>query len=138
MNTKICTLCGRDKPLGEYSKRKNSEPWLKSACKECHRTRAKAYWKRNPLPKEVQRERNLKKSFGIGIAQYNELLSAQGGLCAICGSDTCVTGRNLAVDHNHVTGKIRGLLCHPCNTAIGLLRDDKETLLKAIMYLEKD
>jgi hypothetical protein len=138
MDTKVCTKCGVEKPLSEFARRKNSEPSLKSACKECHRERARGYWKIKPLPKEVQRERNLRKSFGIGVEEYNKLLKAQGGSCAICGTYACASGRNFAVDHDHKTGKVRGLLCKFCNTALGQFQDSRDYLLNAIEYLERN
>lgn len=138
MEIKTCTVCGKEKPLTEYHLRSKKEPWPKSACKECHRVRAKGYWEKNPLPKEVQRERNLKRSFGLGLEEYDELLKLQNGCCAICGTDACSSGRNFAVDHDHQTGKIRGLLCKFCNTALGQFKDDTMTLRKAIQYLERE
>lgn len=138
MDTKVCTKCRIEKPLSEFSLRSKKEPYLKSACKDCHRERARGYWKIKPLPKDAQRERNLRKSFGIGVEDYNKLLEAQGWCCAICGAEQCVTGKNFAVDHDHRTGKIRGLLCQFCNTALGKFQDSKKTLLKAIEYLERN
>jgi hypothetical protein len=72
----------------------------------------------------------------ISRERYAELLEQQGGACAICGSGNR-SGHRLAADHDHKTGAIRGLLCHRCNTAIGLLRDDPELLRAAIGYLSK-
>lgn len=73
----------------------------------------------------------------IPAAQYAELMLSQNGKCAICKCDSGINNRGdkLAVDHCHSTGKIRGLLCHKCNTALGLLKDSKENLLEAIRYL---
>lgn len=137
MEIKICTVCGIGKPLTEYHLRSKKQPWPKSACKECHRVRARKHWEKNPLPKEVQRERNLKKSFGIGVKEYDELLTLQDGCCAICGTTSCSSGKNFAVDHDHQTGKVRGLLCKFCNTALGQFKDDTDVLRKAIEYLER-
>lgn len=66
--------------------------------------------------------------------EYEALVAKQQGLCAICGS-TCSSGRNLAVDHCHKTGKVRGLLCGNCNRAIGQLGDDPERIERAASYL---
>ena len=63
------------------------------------------------------------------------MLEEQGGVCAICGGDE--NGRTLAVDHDHQTGQIRGLLCSKCNVAIGYLSDSLEILKNAFAYLEK-
>ena len=66
---------------------------------------------------------------------YNALWTAQDGKCAIC-RQVCI--KALALDHCHKTGRIRGLLCMRCNTALGLLKDDQGLLSKAIEYLQKD
>lgn len=60
----------------------------------------------------------------------------QGGVCAICGG-TNPSGHRLAVDHDHETRRVRGLLCHACNAGIGKLRDSPDLLRKAIDYLER-
>jgi hypothetical protein len=82
-----------------------------------------------------RRETLLKSKFGITCEDYEELLEAQGGVCRICGRK-CSTGRRLAVDHDHNTGIVRGLLCLHCNVAIGYLEDDPERLRRAAEYLE--
>lgn len=66
-------------------------------------------------------------------ALYDQLLAKQGGKCAICGEEA--NGNRLAVDHNHETGEIRGLLCHQCNTGLGSFRDNPQLLKQAIAYL---
>lgn len=135
-------------------------------CRECNRIRAKEYWVRKygePGPhyqtlkthcpqgheyteentyrnsasrqcKTCIRERNLLRDFGITIAQYEEMLEAQGGVCWAC--KTAPTKKSLAVDHNHTTGAIRGLLCHPCNVALGLLREDRVIIASLVEYLD--
>lgn len=77
----------------------------------------------------------LKKAYGITIDEYNKLFNLQDGCCAICNRHQTELTRNLAVDHNHITGEIRGLLCSNCNTGIGNLRDDVNLLERAIEYL---
>lgn len=75
-------------------------------------------------------------AYGITVEQYDEMLVAQGGVCAICKTLPEADGRTpLQVDHDHSTGRIRGLLCSPCNTAIGSLRDDPQLLAAAMEYL---
>lgn len=76
----------------------------------------------------------LRQDWKRGLAWYFETLAAQGGGCAICG-DTPADGRRLDVDHDHETGRIRGLLCMPCNIGIGNLREDPARLAAAIEYL---
>ena len=78
---------------------------------------------------------HLKRNYNIDIAHYNNLLKKQDGRCAICFD--LPTNRRLAVDHNHTTGKVRGLLCSKCNFAIGLLCESKELFERALKYLER-
>jgi hypothetical protein len=81
-----------------------------------------------------------KATFGITMEQYDEKLTAQNGLCAICRKQETAQRKGvvkrLAVDHCHHTGMIRGLLCQKCNVAIGSFNDDPEMLKKAIAYIE--
>lgn len=76
----------------------------------------------------------LGKKYGITIAEYNQLVAEQNGVCACCGG-VDRDGAWLSVDHDHETGKIRGLLCKGCNTAIGGAKDSVPTLLKMVGYL---
>jgi hypothetical protein len=85
----------------------------------------------------------LKRCFKISIEEYNNLWQKQNGVCALCGNPETVMYSNgkitklraLAVDHDHKTGRIRGLLCHFCNVGLGHFKDDKNLLLKAIEYI---
>lgn len=80
----------------------------------------------------------LKCKYGITPEQWDDMFEEQAGLCAICFTpeEVCPKGR-LAVDHCHHTGKVRGLLCLTCNSAIGKLKDDPELVLQAYKYLER-
>lgn len=81
---------------------------------------------------------HLKKKFGISPEQYDELLRKQDSRCAICGAyEGDKSKRKLAVDHNHKTKEVRGLLCTKCNMGIGYLKDDVQILKNAIGYLER-
>jgi hypothetical protein len=66
---------------------------------------------------------------------FERLLKEQDGKCAICLTDKCSSGFRLAVDHNHETGKIRGLLCRDCNQVLGKFKEDIDRFLRAAMYL---
>ena len=74
------------------------------------------------------------KTFGLSIEQYDAMLISQGGLCAICGSVPS-DARSLAVDHDHDTGLVRGLLCTACNVYLGRIGDSPKVLQTAIKYL---
>ncbi len=89
------------------------------------------------------RDRNsqLQRTFGIDLNDYIRMAVEQNNLCAICGQpETQMRGgkvKALAVDHNHTTGTIRGLLCSDCNTGLGKLRDSQTILNAAIAYLDR-
>ena len=78
----------------------------------------------------------LRAKYGITNAEYDALLAAQDGLCLLCKKPAAVLTRRLHVDHDHVSGKVRGLLCHGCNTAIGSMGDDPSLLRAAADYIE--
>jgi hypothetical protein len=88
--------------------------------------------------KELDKKYNnnrLPHKYGITIEQYNEIFDKQGGKCSICGRHQSDLRRRLCVDHNHATGKIRGLLCNKCNFILGYANDDVVILSKAIDYI---
>lgn len=86
---------------------------------------------------EKVREFRLKK-YGITPAQFDTLAAFQNGVCAICSAPPTGRKQYLSVDHDHVTGRVRGLLCNECNTALGLLKDNVQTLEAAIKYLQRE
>jgi hypothetical protein len=102
--------------------------------------RARRKWQTDPDHREKRRVRNrlaqrrmvFKKVYGISLADYEVMFERQGGACAICKR----TGLTLCVDHCHLTGEVRGLLCIRCNSAIGFCRDDPALLLAAAAYLQ--
>lgn len=106
-------------------------PWLSSVVRLC----AKHYW-RTPEGSNYKLRR-----YGITSEKYHELNQQQQQVCAICGLQNEIsrhgTRKSLCVDHDHETGEVRGLLCTPCNVALGNLRDSVELLNKAIEYLNK-
>lgn len=88
-----------------------------------------------PTANDKKLDNYLKRTFGIGYQKYAEISEEQGNVCAICG---CIEQRKrLVVDHCHQTGKIRGLLCSPCNLGLGSFKDNIVSLQGAILYLEK-
>ena len=82
------------------------------------------------------REYSYNTKYGITIEDYNDMFEKQKGVCKICAlPQTNKRFNHLCVDHDHETGKVRGLLCDPCNRAIGLFKDDPRLLNKASQYL---
>lgn len=129
-----CTKCGEEKIVSEFYLRSDgSGDGIRSDCKQCVRLNVAAYRKADPI-----RLKNtwLKQDFGITMEQYNELFAAQNGCCAICEAHPAKQKRHFAVDHDHATGKIRGILCTNCNTAIGKMEEDPIRMRRAAEYVE--
>lgn len=93
------------------------------------RDHSKARYK---IKKAEYKDKKRKNVYGITTAEYNLMLSNQNGTCAIC---LRVPDKSLCIDHCHVSGKVRGLLCNPCNKGLGLFKDNIDHLNRAIMYL---
>ena len=85
----------------------------------------------------LRKSHMLKYSYGITLDEFENKLKEQNNLCAICNSDKSGGNGGFYVDHNHLTGQVRGLLCHWCNFMIGQSREDIEILKAGIAYLEK-
>ena len=101
-------------------------PYPKSALTPVERNRKnqKAYRERHPERyKKASYVQNLRVKYGLTFDDYEAMVAAQGGVCAICGKP-CSSGRRLSVDHNHITGAVRGLLCGRCNRALGVFEQD--------------
>jgi hypothetical protein len=132
---KWCSTCQQWLPLSEFGKNKTTASGLQDRCKTCSNTLARP---RKPRTKEQRLKARLKTKYGITLEEYDQMLKAQNGKCAICGtrkSGNKQTNR-LAVDHDHETGFIRGLLCSACNSGLGNFKDKTQFLAKAILYLE--
>jgi hypothetical protein len=129
-----CPECGKLKSA--ISRRKN----LTEDDIEMRRLRqielARSSRKTNPNTKEIIRKSKLMTRYDLTLKEYNELYFSQNGVCAIC-QNTNRT-KNLGVDHDHFSGRTRGLLCDYCNSGIGSFFDEEQKLLQAIIYLENN
>jgi len=163
---KCCTKCGESKPLDEFYRAAGMIDGHRSDCIPCNlaakkartaldpqanRDRVRRWQLENPEKYKAKqqeyldsgqkqvwdRQSYLKRKYGITIAKYDEMLEAQGGVCAICG-EARPEERTLHVDHDHETGVVRGLLCFRCNNALGDLRDSYELFQAAANYLDRD
>lgn len=143
---KICCRCKAEKPLTEFWPRHTRGGAPASKCKDCSRDAQREWRKRQPdydkrryqAVKVETRERHLVRKYGVSLADYDAMLEAQGGKCAICHT-TPNTQRYgvFHVDHCHATGKVRGLLCRGCNNVLGVVGDDPAALQRAIEYLTR-
>ena len=159
---KRCKICAEFKPLIDFYRAAGTRDGFRLECKSCNLAARAAKYRENPRPaieratlwqrdnperhqarqrdyaesgkkKVSDRKSHLKRKYGLTLAEFDELLAAQGGGCAICGQPDADN-----VDHDHDTGRVRGILCFPCNAAIGLIHEDEERLLAAAAYLSRD
>lgn len=142
LSSKKCACCGEVKPTTEFIRQNSHGKWgFCSSCKECRRKRNHKYYLDNPEKcKRLKRKSDLKKQYGLTIEDIKIMLKNQNYKCAICGREIFLHGSSKEltahVDHDHKTGKVRGLLCNACNTGIGLLKDSPLFLANALKYLE--
>jgi DNA-directed RNA polymerase subunit RPC12/RpoP len=133
MTTKCCSSCKSEKKLSEFNKNKSGKLGVHNQCKECARL-----WKPSPDQRQKYnkriREWNRKKLSGFTSEDFESKLKEQGYKCAICGTED-PGATNWHADHDHKTNTKRGVLCHKCNTGLGLLKDDINVLCSAIEYL---
>lgn len=136
---KTCRKCSATKDLQEFrSDRKDCRSCEREACRiyaTANRPRRNARlsrWRRNNPDKAaaVDRRRHLRANYGLTEIQVETMRKAQGGRCLLCRSD-----KSLVIDHCHTTGRVRGLLCMPCNTTLGHVEAHPEWIGRATIYL---
>jgi len=97
-----------------------------------------AAWRSANAEKIAQSEQKRRlKQYGLDMEQFSALADLQGRRCAICDRPEAEMTRGFHVDHDHETGRVRGLLCLQCNSAIGLLQEDPSLFARAVAYLSK-
>lgn len=151
--TKTCPRCNETKTTDKFHKRARSTDGLHIYCKQCR----KELWAESPTGKEYGRRYYRKRiaadrfynrkqkrllRYGITDDQFLALYDEQNGLCAICNQPetSIIYGqpKTLAIDHDHQSGKVRGLLCSNCNNGLGRFMDDISRLEKAAEYLRRN
>lgn len=95
-------------------------------------------YKNDPEVRKKFRNRQLKRTYGITLEDYNNMLTSQDGKCKICGTDQCSSGKDFAVDHNHETGEVRSLLCKKCNMGLGHFENNPDACKGLIRYLKEN
>ncbi|MHC5905937.1 endonuclease VII domain-containing protein [Streptomyces sp. S6] len=114
---KLCRTCGEIKPHSEWTRNRTASDGLATLCKTCKAAQG--------------RRDHLKRQYGITEAQRDQMIAEQKWLCVIC-----LKAPPVHVDHCHKTGRVRGVLCFNCNSAIGKLGDDPDAVRRAASYLE--
>ena len=145
---KRCAYCRRNVKLGEFTTCQRSLPYGK--CRKCTNALARLQYntpearkrahERYEAKKVVSRNAKLRRDYGISLDEYNVMLAEQDGRCAICGKtpeENTVIAKALAVDHNHDTNVVRGLLCANCNVAVGFIEDAQKRIGTWLETVEK-
>jgi hypothetical protein len=125
---KRCAVCGEIKPLEEFPRNKNYADGHHCNCKPCHNAQVRQSRERLH---GGSRHYHLKRRYGIGADEVDDLIASQGGVCAVCGRPDPDH-----VDHDHASGRVRGILCFNCNGGLGQFADDLDRLVGAIRYLD--
>ena len=126
-DNKWCPDCESIKPFAEFCKNINGKFGLATYCKNCHNARTRESRERIH---GGGREYHLRRRYGIGQAEVEQMLAEQGGVCAVCDKPDPEH-----VDHSHKTGEVRGMLCFNCNQALGNVRDSLAVLERLQGYL---
>jgi hypothetical protein len=142
---KTCRTCRVEQPLSDFY---FNQGYPRSECKSCVKLRRKKTWRvngeeilerrRKRYSPEKRRAAGLRGLYGITLEDFEAMLVAQGGACAVCGKTRPGgRGNRFHVDHDHVTDRIRGLLCTSCNLILGHAKDQIPVLAALIGYLQK-
>lgn len=135
----MCSKCKIEQPTNCFGKNNNKNSGYRGWCKTCENKQSKAYVQNNPdKRKDIMKDSRLNKNYGITLEQYNKILKDQENKCAICGESDPNHQNGFCVDHDHKTGKIRGILCNACNRGLGYFKDDTSVLSNAIKYLHSN
>ena len=125
---KWCPGCSDSLPLTAFGKNRSTSDGLTAYCRPCHNVRGAQSRER----KGGARNYHLRRRYGITAVQFDAMVEEQGGVCALCR-----VRKPDHVDHDHLTGAVRGVLCSCCNQGLGNFRDDAATLRLAADYLER-
>ena len=140
---KKCPRCKQEKPLAAFQKNRKAPDGLQYHCRLCRKEidsrpekRASDRARRIAYP-DAAKDRELKARYGISLNRFRDMLTEQGGRCAICRSEEPGSKKGWHVDHDHKTERVRGVLCSPCNVMLGHAKDDPKRLQMAAGYLAR-
>ena len=123
-----CPDCGKHKPLSEFTRNRRTKSGYATYCKPCHNSRSNESRQRLY---GSSRHYHLKRRYGIGATEVEKLIREQGDLCPICERPNPDH-----VDHDHATGRVRGVSCFNCNGGLGQFGDEPQRLYRAAFYVE--
>lgn len=134
--TQYCPACEVNKTFDNFYKDKRGKNGLTRRCKACWSK--KSYYSRTRSPESIDKNywRVATNRYGITKDEFYVMLESQGNKCKICKREAD-TYRRLTIDHDHNTGKIRGILCGQCNSGLGLFKDDVYIMKEAIRYIKE-
>ena len=127
----------RDYQKRRYQEQRKNPEWLEKRRRHNREYRARLRAQEPEKYRDQWQNWNLKRTYGITLEDYNKLLEEQGGVCKICGLKDQPGKFRLAVDHDHKTGAVRGILCNGCNGGLGLFKDSPTLLRRALDYLSQ-
>ena len=131
---KWCGCCEKSLLLDAFAKNKTKKDGLQERCRACRSAHHQTVKHLREKPTAIQKRKWLISSYGLKIEEFNKLLEVQNNKCAICNTDDW--GKpSPNIDHCHLTGKVRGLLCSNCNRALGLFKDNEGVLKNAREYI---
>lgn len=140
--SQLCRECNSKSTKSRYNPKKVILADGSKKCSKCKQIKSKEHFSSGMICKSCKVNSYLLHKYGISLSEFESILQDQNGKCAICSKKFEVKqGYNhqsgICVDHDHKTNKVRGLLCHSCNTGLGKLQDDIQILQKSIIYLNK-
>lgn len=132
----ICIRCKKDKPITQFSIGNGGA--RRSRCKECSNGYYNAWAALNKDKiKDINKLKRIKAEYGLSPSIVEQIWNEQNRQCAICKEYIELWSKNTHIDHNHETGRVRGLLCLSCNTGLGHFKDNPNLLREAAAYLER-
>ncbi|MFD9637262.1 endonuclease VII domain-containing protein [Streptomyces violascens] len=134
---KRCRDCGKEKPLDGFHRKSKASDGRQERCKPCAIALVIQWQRENPARHYAkQRSSDLKRHFGMTPKDVEAMFDRQGRACAIC-HEPEGPGMRVVLDHCHISGHARGLLCSLCNTGLGMFQDDITKLARAAAYLDR-
>lgn len=139
---RVCRGCNVRKPLTDFAPNAANRLGRTTMCRPCHKLYVKDLVaghtpERREQSLALAAQSTARSHFGISRDEFAALFPDGVGVCSVCGSTKRTPGRRrLSIDHDHVTGAVRGILCHPCNSALGLCGDDPARLRALADYVE--